>query len=69
MALSPWHQNGCLKHGSFTQEISFLGLASVTHLLSFSELIRDMTYVSMSLYRLNYLWLQDLFDFSFRISH
>lgn len=35
MALSPWHLNNCLKLDSVTQEISFLGLASVTHLLSF----------------------------------
>lgn len=35
MALSPWHLNNCLKLDSVTQEISFLGLTSVTHLLSF----------------------------------
>ena len=35
MALSPWDLNSCLKHDGFTQEISFLGLAAVTHLLSF----------------------------------
>ena len=35
MALSPWHLNSCLKRDSVTQEIIFLGLASVTHVLSF----------------------------------
>lgn len=35
VALSPWHQNSCLKHDGFTQDTSFLGLASVTYLLSF----------------------------------
>ena len=31
MTLSPWHLNSCLKLDSVTQEIIFLGLASVTH--------------------------------------
>lgn len=57
MALSPGDLNSCLKHDSFTQEISFLGLASVTHLLrffffltyqryylSFNEFIDKITY-------------------------
>lgn len=35
MALSPWHLNSCLKRDSVTPEIIFLGLASVTHVLSF----------------------------------
>ena len=53
MVLSPWDLNSYLKNDSFTQEISFLGLASVTHLLSFFcfffNLIRDIIYLSMSL--------------------
>ena len=35
MTLSPWHLNSCLKLDSVTQEIIFLGLASVTHFLRF----------------------------------
>lgn len=52
MALSPWHQNNCLKYDNFTQETSFVVLASVTHLLSFflssdlclNEFIGKITY-------------------------